>query len=354
MNYENVKCPGCRETFKDGDDIVVCPDCGTPQHRHCYENHGGCVNQALHESGFVWKNPNLPAGETKTEKDEADEKENPIICPRCGKENPKGTTVCTHCGQKFTMFGFNIVEKQQQLEREDEEDRKARLETGFGADPDSDELPPISKVVDERVKLLAPGISQEQKQERLCGHTLDKVISFVGYGAKSYINKFRKLRDGKSFTFNWAAFFFAPFWFFFRKLYKPGIIFSTVSIILSLLSYGPSSKLSALIGDYTLNELLALPADQQQFMATRMMEILPMIVLIRFLSFAIAVISGMIADKLYYKYTENSLNEIDAAADNTFKLSLLAKYGSTSRWIPVIAVAAVWIIPNLILRLFGA
>ena len=352
MKYENIKCPGCGENFKDGDDIVVCPECGTPQHRQCYEKNGGCVNKNLHESGFVWKNPNLPVEEKK--KEETDEKNEPIICPRCGKENPKGTTVCSHCGLKFTMFGFNIVEKQQQLEREDEEDRKMRLESGFGGLSDSDDLPPISKVVDERVKLLAPGITEDQKQEILCGHTLDKVISFIGYGARTYVTKFRKLRDGKSFTFNWAAFLLSPFWFFFRKLYKPGIILATVNIILTLVSYVPMSGLSAVIGDYTIRDFLALPVDQQQFMANQMMKFLPAIILLRFIALAVAIISGIIADRLYYRYTENSLNEIDAAVDNAFQLSLLAKYGSTSRWAPMIAVAAVWLIPSLILSLFGA
>lgn len=353
MKYENTKCPGCQELFREGDDVVVCPECGTPQHRQCYEKNGGCVNAAFHESGFVWKNENVSAvKEEETAPDKTDGE--PIICPRCGKENPKGTTVCSHCGLKFTMFGFNIVEKQQQLEREDREEKQQRLDSGFDGFSGSDELPPLSKVVDERVKLLAPGISEQQKQEVLCGHTIDKVISFVGYGAQSYVNKFRKLRDGKKFTFNWASFFLAPFWFFFRKLYKPGIVFATVNVIISLINTVPMTKLAAVIGDYGVQEILALPADQQEFIVGQISKLLPAIMLLNFISFVVAVISGMIADKLYYRYTEKSLNEIDAAADNTYQLSLLAKYGSTSRWAPIIALGAVWIIPNLVLMLFGS
>lgn len=354
MKYENIKCPGCGRLFQDGDDVVVCPECGTPQHRQCYESNGGCVNGRLHETGFVWENPILPAEEKDNKSEEKRNDDEKLVCPRCGKEAEKGTTVCPNCGMKFTMFGFNIVEKQQQLAKEEEEDRKRRLETGYGDYSDADEIPPISKVVDERVKLLAPGISEQQKQEVLCGHTIDKVISFVGYGAKSYVNKFRKLRDGKSFTFNWAAFLLSPFWFFFRKLYKPGIVLLTVNIILSLVSTVPMNRLSAVVGDYTLSEFLALPADQQQFMTTQMMKLLPAIMLLNFISLAIAVVCGIIADKLYYRYTESSLNEIDAVSDNTFKLSLLAKYGSTSRWAPFFAFAAVWMLPGLILMLFGS
>ena len=54
MRYENNICDGCKKKFNEGDDIVVCPVCGTPQHRECYEKNGKCVNAGLHESGFAW------------------------------------------------------------------------------------------------------------------------------------------------------------------------------------------------------------------------------------------------------------------------------------------------------------
>lgn len=55
MRYENSICDGCKNEFKQGEDIVVCPECGTPQHRKCYEENDECVNASLHETGFVWQ-----------------------------------------------------------------------------------------------------------------------------------------------------------------------------------------------------------------------------------------------------------------------------------------------------------
>ena len=52
--YTGAKCKVCQEPFKDGDDIVVCPDCGTPYHRECYKKAGKCINDELHESGGSW------------------------------------------------------------------------------------------------------------------------------------------------------------------------------------------------------------------------------------------------------------------------------------------------------------
>jgi predicted amidophosphoribosyltransferase len=48
MKFENQVCPVCNNVFKDDDDVVVCPDCGTPHHRDCYKALGECKNKSLH------------------------------------------------------------------------------------------------------------------------------------------------------------------------------------------------------------------------------------------------------------------------------------------------------------------
>ncbi|MDR1755317.1 MAG: hypothetical protein LBR74_10565 [Eubacterium sp.] len=55
--YSGIKSPCCDKEFSDGDDIVVCPQCGTPHHRDCYAAKGECVNRRLHEIGYIWKSP---------------------------------------------------------------------------------------------------------------------------------------------------------------------------------------------------------------------------------------------------------------------------------------------------------
>lgn len=53
-SYENQPCIVCGERFKAADDIVTCPECGTPYHRACWMQSGKCINQELHESGVSW------------------------------------------------------------------------------------------------------------------------------------------------------------------------------------------------------------------------------------------------------------------------------------------------------------
>ena len=50
MKYTNYKCPVCNNQFTEDDDVVVCPECGTPHHRECYIQNGNCANADKHGS----------------------------------------------------------------------------------------------------------------------------------------------------------------------------------------------------------------------------------------------------------------------------------------------------------------
>ena len=52
MFYDNKVCDGCSEVMLEGDDIVVCPECGTPHHRDCYKEHSACANEEKHGENF--------------------------------------------------------------------------------------------------------------------------------------------------------------------------------------------------------------------------------------------------------------------------------------------------------------
>jgi hypothetical protein len=47
--FAGKECAACCEVFSDTDDVVVCPECGTPHHRTCYSENGECVNTFQHE-----------------------------------------------------------------------------------------------------------------------------------------------------------------------------------------------------------------------------------------------------------------------------------------------------------------
>ena len=57
--FTGCPCSVCGKPLTDTDDIVVCPDCGAPYHRACYEKQGACVYAGKHGAGFEWTPPRL-------------------------------------------------------------------------------------------------------------------------------------------------------------------------------------------------------------------------------------------------------------------------------------------------------
>lgn len=64
--FTHKLCPVCRAPFGENDDIVVCPECGTPHHRACWAKSGSCGVGQYHAEGFVWEG-RLPGEEVQPE-----------------------------------------------------------------------------------------------------------------------------------------------------------------------------------------------------------------------------------------------------------------------------------------------
>ncbi len=87
--YTGNHCPVCEQAFTDEDDIVVCPDCGTPYHRACWQKVGACMHKSEHAAGFEWQPEFGP---------DADKAAHEATCPNCGTHNRRARALCSHCG----------------------------------------------------------------------------------------------------------------------------------------------------------------------------------------------------------------------------------------------------------------
>lgn len=177
MNYTGKLCDGCRQPLENGDDIVVCPICGTPQHRSCYEKNNKCVNEYLHSTDFTWTDP-------------------------------------------------------EEEQRKKEEELKAQQTEQQPQPSDQPVFAPATPQSMESVFLR--GVLYDPKDD-VGGATVGEAADFIQNSAPRYIRKFMKQKKkGGKLSWNWAAFFFAPYWFFYRKLYKAGAVFLALSVALSL------------------------------------------------------------------------------------------------------------------------
>lgn len=84
MDFKKYVCPVCNNAFNENDDVVVCPDCGTPHHRECWNSLGKCFNNELHGSEIpveIPKAQNVPevtAEKVDTEPERKKENKDPF------------------------------------------------------------------------------------------------------------------------------------------------------------------------------------------------------------------------------------------------------------------------------------
>lgn len=304
MKFENQICNGCNRTFQKDDDIVVCPICGTPQHRSCFELNNGCVNKDKHEDGFEWKSTET-AESTKERED-----------------------------------SFNTQQ----------EGRKPF--SPFSLDNDSEALQ-FDNVVETRVQSLAPGITEAQRKEILCGHSISDTIAFIGNNASSYVTKFRKRENQNKKTFNFGAFLFCPIWFFWRRLYKAGIVYLAITICLSLLMASPYETYMNILNAIASSGAEVISDAQYAQLA----EAIVPIMLYTAAVFILRLIAGFSGDKMYHKYCTRTLFEIDHLkehADNDTLLGFYLKKSSTALLATLISILAYYFLPDLLMSLFAA
>lgn len=189
LYYYEKNCDGCGNLMHEGEDIVVCPECGTPQHRECYLASNRCVNEHLHAEGFDWKKANEPVHIQETEK----------APPTAPEEEPaRETGSPDFIGANSEPFP-NIPLPTFQMD-------------GIYID---------GKMLD--VNDSADGVSVKE------------MVNYTQINAKHYVKKFFRNKGKKFFlSWNWGAFIFTPAWFFYRKLYKLGAIFLALTVAATL------------------------------------------------------------------------------------------------------------------------
>lgn len=276
MDYKGYECPICHEQFQDGEDIVVCPECGTPHHRTCYEENEACANTQRHKEHYSWA-----ADANEKERDEQDGEGLP--CPQCGCKNKKDALFCSHCGTPMTGTGGSGQQQPQQ----------------GPASPFGGAVPGAQFVFDPMA-----GINPEE--EFADNVKASDLAAVVQVNTPYYLTVFNRIRQFGSSRFNFAAFLFSGGWMLYRKQYLAGAIFTVIVFATTVLSsiYYPDSlniyqSLSQSLGENAssysvVQAAFSLPAQQFWLFC-----ISPLMNLLRF---ATMLVSGIIGNRLYYKH----------------------------------------------------
>ena len=173
--FENTSCPVCKRKFEEGDDIVYCPECGTPHHRECYNAVGHCVNRGLHASGYSFYDD-----------------------MKANSENQ------SNIQNEHNSFYTPHVSVQ--------EERKDNSESA--ANPLSFPNPMQMDSV------------YEKDEQKISGESVADFAATIRTNIPRFINLFKEFEyKGRKTSWNWSAFFFGSLYMFFRKMYKQGIAF---------------------------------------------------------------------------------------------------------------------------------
>ncbi len=230
MRYDNEQCQLCSGTFAPEDDVVVCPECGTPTHRACWAEHGGCPNAERHGE-YNWK----PSAQNKNEN--FDKNTTPgTICPRCGNNCAPEMLACPRCGMQLSSDN-----------------------AGQGS---SSRIMPDLSTEEGRTRFFMQGVDAESSDE-IDGVRVGDIAAFVQSNAARIISKFKRISKDKKITWNWGAFIFAEFWFIYRKMFKIGVLMMAASLAISILRIGSTVEISRMTSGYVNEFSDAVTAAQE-------------------------------------------------------------------------------------------
>lgn len=349
MNYNNQPCKSCGEIMHDGDDVVVCPVCATPQHRSCWMQNGHCVNEELHASGYVWERGKSNTESASAERETTYEAPPVGVCHICGSENPEDALHCGNCG---ALLGESA-----------NENKKC---PNCGKVNDSDAIHcnqcgmPLNSAggfYAGNPYLIGTDIDPD---ERIGEHIAGDISVFVQNASRRYLPKFRKIAQGKKLSFNWAAFFFSPHWFFYRKLYKPGIaflaIFATVSLVISGLFSQEITTYANTFYEATaeMEKAEEMTAEEYLALETRLEEAMKKMAVPLSVQAGANLLLGLIcaltANRFYYKKIIEDMKLInDSVREENLRKLMIARRGGAS----VIGFATSLLGYNVLLELLG-
>lgn len=292
--YYGCACEGCGRPLTLRDDIVVCPDCGAPYHRDCYEKLGRCIHAPAHGAGYEWSFPYQDA-QLRT-------------CPSCGERTLRSEPFCRCCGAAMPP----------ESAEEPNDRRAAQTEQNGSFDYDSFYRQYEQNVTQPMHQNIRTAFGQD---ELIDGIPSSDWSDYIGKAAPVYLNDYSRMQlQNTKVSMSFSALLFGPFYFFYRKAWKPAFAFLAAELVLSL----PTLLDMMLV---TGSPLVSGLSSSAVVILSRVMTVL---------SFVLVMVRTLYAKWLYRKSAANRIRRIRKEFPNAAqRRAVLSAQGGVS-WAAVI------------------
>ena len=325
--YDSINCPICKKPLENGEEIVVCPECGAPYHKSCIQAEGHCIFSELHEKGEAW----APEPKEPEQEESRYDKDAILRCPRCGTVNPAYGIFCQVCGNKLNDDPVPPPPPSGQ--------GGANPQSPFG----SAGFPPPGIPLNPYTTPFG-GVAPD---ESIDGIPAKDLAIFVGRNSHYFLPQFKQLSQSGRKILNWGAFFFQGGYFLYRKMYGIAILLLLVTLLLQL----PNTLLLLRSMEMASVTLTAMETAELQNLST-------LSTVCTFVTLGVRFFCGLSANSFYKRHCLKKIREqkaIERTEDQYY--AALSKKGSVAiKLITGLAIAyiAVNLIAMYLLILFGS
>ncbi len=317
---ENKQCQICKGYLFPDDDVVICPHCGAPHHRDCWNTVGQCGVEADH--GTENQYDKLKAKEAEQNK-EGPDAESVRKCGFCGRESHSTEgDFCPYCGHPY---GHS-------------EHAGRRNQHG-------------PNVFVGGMPYTVNPYGGFDKDTEIEGVKVEHIAKFVGSNSHRYVPRFSALTKKNKGSWNWAAFLSPAAWCFSRKMYLYGVIFFIVTLAVGICGYPFLVEYNQFLSESdtafrSAYAVISQNFDQFSLVPLIMMSVGGVIELI------MMVLVGRYGDWLYRTFTLDKVRKITSDKMVEDVGTELASQGSVSFfWMMVVLIVGNYL-PQIIAQLF--
>ncbi len=306
-HYTGVHCPVCDKKFTDEDDIVVCPVCGAPHHRACYQQEGHCAFEAQHIKGHTWEPPKQEAhaGQGQNQQNGASS----MVCPSCGANNPPSGLFCQICGTPLRKTSDPAGQWQWQ--------------------PPQQQPGPNPYANSNAYNASFGGLSPD---DQIDGVSVRDLALYVGPNSHYFLPRFKQIAEHSGLSFNFSAFLFHFVYFFYRKMYLIG----TLLLLVAAMTFVPALFIAREYTVFVMENFADISVGiMPVFEPVNHLWAYRLLPYTRMVMFGMMFLLAFFANQLYMRHVFRQVRKIQERLGNTVNdqtyVDSLVRCGRTSR-----------------------